>query len=264
MSARGFADVTLGFSSLADRVGAIAVPHELRHAAIVIVTQQRQGAEDTVATPSPEIAERATVIALDGIGVAKSRNEAIRSAKTRYLLFCDDDVTIDVDGLAQGIEFLRAHRAALALGRAVDETGALRKAYPDGTPRLTMFNSAKAATYEMLIDVPQVRASDVWFDERFGAGAENYLGDEYIFIADMLRAGLTAHAVPCVFGMHPADSSGARWSRDGDVDARAKALERAFGRRALVGKALFATKNRRNLGGIRQWWSFVTTRHFVP
>ena len=254
MTSPDLSDVTLGYSSLVSRLAAIPTADALGGAQQVVVAQT--GAEDGRGDLDPDAqaqverleAGGATVVVLHSRGVAKSRNEVMRHADRRFLLFCDDDVAIDLEGVAAAAEHLRDTGHALAMGRAVDETGAMRKAYPSEVTALTLYNSARAATYEMMIDVEQVRSAGVWFDERFGAGAPLYLGDEYILIADLLRTGAKADAVPLTVAMHPADSSGARWGTDADIDARSAALSRALGRRAWWVKPLFAARHLSELG----------------
>lgn len=249
-------DLTVGFSSLAGRAGAIQVPGPDLAAECVVVIQTGAGTADA-ATIASEVARLedagARVVLLDSRGVAKSRNEVLRQARTRFVLFSDDDVTVEPAGVAAAIDHLRRTGHALALGRAVDHDGALRKAYPASVEALTLYNSAKAATYEMIVDVERSRSANVWFDERFGAGAPLYLGDEYIFIADLLRAGLKADAVPFTVAAHPVESSGSRWGTDADVDARSAALSRALGWRAWWAKPLFAARHLRDLGAAGAW-----------
>ena len=256
------AEVTLGFSSLVARVSNIRVPPEMADAEVLVITQDPKGPDRVAPIAAPDDSSWRT-IALQSVGVAKSRNAAIDNASRRYLLFADDDISRQADGVVAAAAALAQSGAAVALARAIDETGALRKNYPDGTRDLKLTNSAKAATYEMLVDVEQVRAAGVRFDERFGAGAPNYLGDEYIFIADCLRAGLRGLSVPYVVALHPTDSSGSRWSVDGDLSARGKALERAWNSRATLAKAAFAWRNRRQFESLRARVSFVATRHFT-
>ena len=254
MTAVDLSDVTIGYSSLADRLGSIPTADALAGAQQVVVVQTGDAGgstvlDDAVAGQVERLRSAgATVVILDSRGVAKSRNEVMRQAERPYLLFGDDDVTVDLAGVARAADHLRATGAALALGRAVDQTGALRKNYAVRTSRLTLINSAKAATYEMIVDLAQVREADLWFDERYGAGVVRYLGDEYIFIADMLRAGLRADAVPITVAMHPTDSSGSRWGTDQDIDARSAALSRAVGGWSWLLKPAFAARHVRTLG----------------
>lgn len=230
--------LTVGYSCLASRLPALQPPPARED---VEVTACVQG-EGAITAP-----RGVDVVRLSTLGVARSRNAALDRATGRYLLFCDDDVSVDLEQVTRAIRHLRTSGAALALGRAVDPHGVPRKRYPKSITSLTLFNSAKAATYEMLVDVDQVRAAGLRFDVRFGAGAPVRIGDEYIFIADLLRAGLRAHAVPWVFGTHPVASSGHEWGTELDTHHRAVVLNRVFGRASLPVRLAFALRNAHRL-----------------
>lgn len=248
--------LTIGYSSLAARVGDIRLPEVDGDTDLVVCVQ----GSDPGTTPPPG----ARLVTVPGTGVARSRNAAIDAATGRYLLFCDDDVDVRVPGVLAGIGHLEATGKAMVLGQGVDPSGRPRKSYPSRVTRLTRLNSAKAATYEMLVDVDQVRAAGLRFDERFGAGATLYLGDEYIFVADLLAAGLSGDAIPVVFATHPVASSGSRWGSAEDAHVRAVAVNRVFGRAAPVARVAFAVKNRRSLGGWRRGVAFARNGTRAP
>ena len=247
--------LTVGYSCLADRAHDLRLPPVCDGVEIVVAIQ---------GGPPRTFPSRIRTFAVEGLGVAKSRNAVIDAAAGKYLLFCDDDVDVNLPGVLSGVRHLQASRHAIVLGRGVDATGRLRKSYPSGVSRLTRFNSAKAATYEMLIDVAQIRRAGIRFDERFGAGAELHLADEYIFISDLLAASLTGAAIPEIFGMHPGTSSGERWGSDHDAHVRAVALNRVFGRAAPIARLLFALRQAARLGGWRRVRSFVTDNGRPP
>jgi glycosyltransferase involved in cell wall biosynthesis len=237
--------LTFGYSTLANRLSNISLPDFSNHPDWdVLITVQSGNAQ------SPTEAELAKVpsgknvgmLSFPGVGVTKLRNQVIQNAKGKYLIFSDDDIVFDEKGLVEAISYLEKTGAGLLLGQAVDENGKLRKSYPSQVQRLNKFNSAKAATYEMIVDLQQVRAAGVLFDENFGAGAEKtYLGDEYIFICDLVSAGIRCDFVPIVLASHPNESSGSGWGTDRDRIARALIFDRAFkGNRTLPFMARFA------------------------
>jgi hypothetical protein len=244
--------LTVAYSTMVDRVHRLSIEVLEPDTDVLICLQ---GGE---IPPDLPLAGARIVESL-GRGVARSRNLSIDHALGRYLLFCDDDVTVLPAGVARGIRHLQRTGHAIALGQGLSPTGAPRKNYPSKVTRLTLFNSAKAATYEMLVDVEQIRAHGLRFDESFGAGERHYLGDEYIFISDLLRAGLRGDAVPLAFGIHPHDSSGSRWGTH-DGAARAAVINRVFGRLAPTVRLAFALKHRVRLGGWRQLARFVAHR----
>lgn len=247
--------LTVGYSCLAERLGNIEWPDVPDDVELLVAVQGGEiaGLPDGVRS-----------IQVDGRGVARSRNAVIGAATARYLLFCDDDVVVDVSGVRAALQRLAESGHAVALGRGVDPTGRLRKSYPRRVRKLTRYNSGRAATYEMLIDVAQVRAAGLRFDERFGAGAPLHLADEYVFLADLLKAGLTGIAVPEVFGCHPEVSSGSRWGTVSDAHARAVAINRVFGRWAPIVRLAFAVKQRRRLGSVRSALRFVANHAQPP
>ena len=148
----------------------------------------------------------------------------------------------------------------MVLAQAKDESGALRKSYATKITPLRLTNSARAATYELIIRVDAIRASGIRFDERFGAGAELYLGDEYIFIADALRAGLSGQHLPVVIATHPSDSSGSRWGSSQDLAARAAIFTRVFGWKAPIYRLAFLLKNKAKFPGILPTLRFIFKR----
>lgn len=251
--------LTLAWSVLAERVGDITIPDLSGvgdgQVELLICAQGRLGAG---------IPSRARVVQVDGFGVARSRNAAIANANGRYVMFCDDDITVSLDGAMASARYLARTGRVLALGAAIDPEGVPRKRYPTRPRTLGRFNAAKAATYEMVLDVDASRSNQVWFDTRFGAGGELPLGDEYIFIADLLAAGLRADAVPWVLATHPAESSGHRWGTAADAHHRAVVLNRVFGRWAVAARMLFAAKHVRRLGGVAAALRLVADRTRPP
>jgi len=204
--------LTVGYSVLADRAKNITPPQNADWEILIIT----QGGEAAKRFP------QAKQLSLETTGVAKSRNAAIENASGEYLVFADDDIVFSEQGLQEAITYLDQNQdVSLVLCRASDTVGKLRKNYPQEIKVLGLFNSAKAATYEMIVRVSDVKRLGVRFDERFGAGVENYLGDEYIFIVDLIRTGGRARFLPVTIASHPEVSSGSGWGTHRDRVARA-------------------------------------------
>lgn len=244
--------LTIGFSTLADRVSNIRFPStEFKY--LVLVQNPGQ-----VGYQAPE---GATLIEVAGKGVAKSRNQAILNSKTDLLIFGDDDVVFHPAELSKAIKkFEDNPELVLLLLAANDETGKPRKQYPLQENKLTLLNSARAATYEMMIRVDAVKQLEVRFDEKFGAGADLYLGDEYIFISDLIKAGASCEFAPIFVATHPADSSGERWGTKADRKARAAVFDRVFGKSAPLVRLAFGVRRLKMLGGLKQLILFVFGR----
>jgi glycosyltransferase involved in cell wall biosynthesis len=193
--------------------------------------------------PGPGFSPEVKVFELKNRGVAKSRNAAITNTESEYLLFGDDDIEFKESGIAAALDYFGKNPdVSILLMQATDETGKLRKRYPNKSHKLKLTNSAKAATYEIMIRVSDIKGAGIKFDENFGAGAPNYLGDEYIFIADALRAGLKGKFEPIVIATHPTESSGSLRNSTTDRGARAKVFTRVFGIWAPLMRSLFVAK----------------------
>lgn len=254
--------LTLGYSVLFERIKNITPPSERPDWETVVVVQN-QGKTPWKPADFPKLRGRGDVSfeELESVGVAKSRTRAIWLAEGEYLVFADDDIVFSESGLEQAINYLDENpKLSLVLAQAQDPSGNLRKRYPIGARKLNLFNSARAATYEMIIRVDAIRQFGVVFDEQFGAGSKNYLGDEYIFIADLLRAGGRAEFVPITIATHPEDSSGSGWGTDRDRIARAKVFTRVFGKFAGPVRFAFGLRRLKELGGFAKLLRFVLAR----
>ena len=229
--------LTFGYSTLSNRVKNISFPQRSANREFIVLVQNPNEERYVFDKPQTKLVE------LKSRGVAKSRNAALKHASGKYLIFGDDDITFDEAGLDALINYFEANpNCAIILAQTSDETGTLRKSYPSKPHKLSKYNSAKAATYEMMVRVDAVRGAGVTFDENFGAGAENYLGDEYIFIADALRAGLKGHYLPIVLAIHPTESSGSFRDTKQDAIVRSQIFSRVFGAWAPVMRLLFVLK----------------------
>ena len=244
--------LTIGYSALAERVVNIRLP--LGNYEFLILVQNPNNRE----CQSEKFKEKALIVKVSGMGVTKSRNRAIALAKTEYLIFGDDDIEFHPEALNEAIALMDANpHLTLLLLAANDEKGRIRKQYPNKRQRLTKLNAARAATYEMVIRVPEVRRLGVEFDEEFGAGAENYLGDEYIFIADLIDKNAMCEFAPIFVASHPEKSSGSIWGTNRDRRVRAKVFSRVFGIWAPIIRLFFGLRRKRQFGGVRSVLKFI-------
>lgn len=191
---------------------------------------------------------------LETLGVAASRNAALDRTQTEFLLFGDDDIALDPAGISALLGVLETNsHLVIATGR---RSGDVPARYSKGPRRLTLWNTAKTATPEIMVRLDAVRAAGLRFDEGFGLGAEHPLGDEYVFLADALRAGLSGRYVPACVGHHPGASTGAGWGDRRLLRARVAVLSRVFGPLAPLARLAFALKHRRRV----PFWGFVLGR----
>ena len=187
------------------------------------------------------------VLACAGSGAARSRNAALAAAQSALLLFADDDMVQDVGGqdrLRQ--QFSDDPSVDILCARLHAADGQPHKAYgPDGQT-LRFWNGARVGTPEIALRLQRVRSAGLQFDEGFGAGTVIPLGDEYIFLMDCRRAGLTGRHVNIPVGVHPPLSSGLVFGYD-TLPWRRAVFQRALGWFWRPAYGLFLLRNRHRL-----------------
>jgi hypothetical protein len=222
---------------------------------------QEADADPAVGPALDRLAARpdAAVLRLGSTGLSRSRNAALDAARGELVLLADDDVT-HPPGAYDGIRRFFAANPGLDLfvGRSLDPEGRPRKR-PLPRRRLTRLNAARASSHEIALRLARVRAAGVRFDEGFGVGAGTAasLGEEYVFLADALAAGLAGVHHPLPVSVHPAESSGFLWEGAGQARARALVFSRVFGRAAPVVRLAFALKNARRFAGLGDLAAFL-------
>ena len=226
-----------------------------------LVLVQEPGADPRLEAHLEKLAARpdVTVVPLADRGLSRSRNAALALARGDVLLFADDDVTHPDGAFAAIRDFFRDHPdASLLVGVSLDGTGRPRR-QPVGPLPLTRWNAGRTASHELAVRVAPVRAAGVRFDEGFGVGAGTpaFLGEEFIFVADCLRVGLTGQHRPLPVSVPPAPSPRARGTGPAAARARAAALGRGFGRQAPLARGAYALKNARRFGSLRDLFVFL-------
>ncbi|WP_172300515.1 glycosyltransferase [Pseudoruegeria sp. HB172150] len=233
--------LTVAISTLGGRAGRIALPPP-DPAVTYLILLQRPG-EAPALPPRPDMAVRP----LAAVGLSASRNAALTLAETPFLLFGDDDVALDMSGVKRLLARLEAApELAIVTGRRAGEVP--RRAAARARP-LRLWNAARTATPEIMVRVAPLRARGIGFDAKFGLGGRYPLGEEYVFLADALRAGLRGRYLPVTVGRHDGPSTGADWRDPALLAARIAVMARVFGRAAPLARLVFALRNGRRLRG---------------
>ncbi len=201
---------------------------------------------------------------LSGRGVAASRNAALASCETELLLFTDDDVRLMPEGLTEIIRtFSERSNLDLFVGQTLFGNGEHRKRYPATAQRLTLFNSARIGTVELAVRPRRIVSRQIAFDLAFGAGQVNFLGDEYIFVADCLKAGLEGAYAPVPIAIHSGAGSALDYQSERAARARARVFERVFGPVAApLIKLAFIWHQRHRFASLAAACRFA--RYFMP
>ena len=246
-------DITVAIATIGTRLANIQLPPPVAGLRYEILVQRppavmpRTTRSDVRYTP------------LDTVGLSHSRNSALAHCDTEFLVFADDDMALDTDGLrALAGHMLAAPHLGFTAGWRMGRLPASgRRA---GRYTLRKHNAGRLCAPELMIRVETIRASGVRFDTRFGVGAAQPVGEDYVFVCDMLDAGLHAEAFPIVTGAHPDMSTGDDWGDLQLLAARRAVLMRCFGGMAPVMRLAYALRHRKRMGGWLGAWRFWAGR----
>jgi hypothetical protein len=246
--------LTLAISTLGVGINRVVLPESSERVCFLILWQ-----EPTGDLPRRLIRPDVEVVRLEGRGLSKSRNAALRFARTRFVWLFDDDATPDIEAGLSLVDRAIQEGWSIVTGMVVTPDGVFFKAYPSRERRWTIWNAPKVSSIETILDVEAVRAKGLFFDERFGLGARWIMGEEFVFMASAIRAGLVAMYVPKPIAVHPLESTGKEFGRDGVWQASSASLSCVFGVWSLPIKMAMVWRKRRFLG-LRKAWLYLWVR----
>lgn len=206
-------------------------------------------------TPLPP---RFAVISDNGKGLSRSRNLAIHHCQTRYMLLCDNDVCL-LPGFEQHIlTAIEKHPDSAAITFKVrTPSGADFKNYQMNSFPHSKLTACKACSIEIVVDREQI--GTVRLDERFGLGATYPVGEENIFLSDLLSSGKRVIYYPDYICEHAEFSSGALLDKNAYF-LRGKVFRRMFGRKGIfIGLLFWCKKERLRLKSIPKLAAFLSS-----
>lgn len=152
------------------------------------------------------------LLTLQGHGLCKNRNYALRATSSDYVMITDDDVKFDMEGIKRiANAFDRFPKMDIGLFRLTDYEGKFFKRYPVlPTTFQTAFDELGyyPCSCEMILRRERV-VGKIFFDERFGLGSDYLMcGEEDVFLADAIRKGMGVVCIPIVIGQTDSKTTG--------------------------------------------------------
>jgi len=134
-------------------------------------------------------------------GLARSRNLALEKAQGELIWLCDDDVAIGAEAESVILSAFSAHPEADAIAfNVVSDTPERPQRPITAEHTLKLSNSMRYPTYRFVYRLSSLKKAGLRFDERFGSGAIYTSGEDSLFTAACLKAGLKLIAVPGEIG----------------------------------------------------------------
>ncbi|WP_149778250.1 glycosyltransferase family A protein [Roseovarius litoreus] len=249
-------ELTVAIATMGSRLRGIALPDPVERLRYLIVVQPPDGH-----MLSGQLCGRGDlhVLEVEGLGLSQSRNIALETAETDLVVFADDDMVLRTEGLLALATHLQS-RPDLSFVAGWREDRLPKHGRRAGRHMLGLRNSGRICAPELIVRRNRVLGCGVRFDEAFGKGARYGLGEEYVFVADMLRAGMRGEALPVIAGAHRGPSSGDLWDSPALYDARLAVQRRVFGRWAWLVHPLYAMRHARRFGRIGLMLRFALGR----
>lgn len=191
-----------------DKVSDIILPQ--RNDVVYIISHQYT--EEKYKTTPIDLIKRDDVIIsqIQGKGVTKSRNNAIKISNAEISLFSDDDVKYTNEYFDKIIHYFNTDTSLdVALFKIKTPDGSPEyKDYPENEIRSIKKLPFSVGTIEIAFRTDRLKEAKVLFDERFGAGQPLIIGsDESIFILDCIKRKLNVCYFPEYIVEHPVESA---------------------------------------------------------
>ncbi len=199
-------------------------PGGLEEASVLIVNQS----VDDKRIPESMDDDRLRIINLEGKGLSRSRNTALKNAKGDILYLADDDVEF-LPGFSDSIK--KVHKTFpddIIIFPMTDEKGRFfgkHRSRPYRMRRVDKIFSPQISFKRSFIDRNGIR-----FDERFGLGAGFPDAENYVLLKTLKRKGifpLYAGGSPVV--MHRGETSSYFLERDDNIRARLAVIRMFYG-----------------------------------
>jgi glycosyltransferase involved in cell wall biosynthesis len=146
---------------------------------------------------------------LDGSGVSANRNNALRHATGEIVVIGDDDIGLKPEYPERilGV-FQQNANVDVACFQILTTELKPYKTYPVSVTNLSSLKSLKnISSIEIAFRRKKIQEKSIWFDERFGLGRPANCGEEFLFLSECLKNGLTIRFFPVYVVEHPSESS---------------------------------------------------------
>ena len=150
------------------------------------------------------------VVHTNSMGLSANRNNALKHATGSILVVGDDDIGLKPTYANRILKTFTDHPDVdvACFQILTSDTGQPYKKYPKKIKPLTSLKSLKnVSSIEIAFRRKSIEKAQICFDERFGLGKPANCGEEFLFLANCLRKGLTICFFPMYVVEHPSQSS---------------------------------------------------------
>ncbi|MGB4205615.1 MAG: glycosyltransferase [Bacteroidales bacterium] len=150
------------------------------------------------------------VTQIQGLGLSRNRNNALKYTDSDIALIADDDVKYLPDAFNNLLDIFKGNPCVdIALFKIKTPEGEPEyKSYPQKSYQFNNSKNHSISSIEIAFRPDRVKSSNIRFDERFGLGNSFLIaGEENIFVFDCIRAGLKVMFYPIFIVEHTVNST---------------------------------------------------------
>ena len=181
-------------------------------------------------------------------GLSKSRNLAIQNATKKLLIFADDDIVFKQNFESKILKAFNEHPNSDGFRfQFLNRSGNYAKKYPKKfRAKLSKLELLNTSSVELVVKNESIKHVNVKFDEHFGLGTIFFMGEEAIFVSDLIKKGLKIGFIPEQILLHNNVSTGNKTESSSLYFVQSAVFYRIFGMRYLfwIGLKLFFDLNR--------------------
>ncbi len=196
-------------------------------------------------------------LSLDVKGLSKNRNNCLKHINGDIVYICDDDISLLYESILKVIEkFKNSDNLDVLRCQVRTFEGKPYKKYNpqeykiDSIMQLTNFSSI-----EMIVKSSFIKENHIFFDEDFGIGAQYQVGEDFIFIADILKKNGNIVHYPIDIVKHGEFGTGGMLS-DNVIVGRGAVFRRVFGKLSFIVNIYFAIKNKKKYKAKYTFWEY--------
>jgi glycosyltransferase involved in cell wall biosynthesis len=149
--------------------------------------------------PFNEIESINRIISFKEKGLSRSRNNAIINSNGEICLLADDDIRYDDNYIEIVNSAYTKYKDADIIAFFVDGEGKNKKRIIKKS-KIGLIYSMKLMSVQISFKKRSIIESQILFDQNFGAGTSNFMGEENIFLSDCLKKGLKIYYYPVKIG----------------------------------------------------------------
>lgn len=176
--------------------------------------------------------------------LSKNRNNILQRLKSWIWVVCDEDIKLPKDFIENVSKAYEKDPGTVAITmQSNTPKWGKRKIYKEEPFSHGLFSILHVSSIEISYNIKKIHELWVSFDENFGLWAQVPMGEEIIFLSDIIKKWGKVKYIPQVISIHPKESSG--WKYGKKPKRKKLFLQRIYGKH--LGYLFFVCSKLKNI-----------------